>query len=185
MMAPPRVTLTPFTEELLAVVQPWFHHPEVARWLGGPEWPAHQFTLLDSGIGESFRGRQVLSTHSWVAFDTSGDAVAQVGGEVYDRWCRYAETPAGSVIDAIEPGPAMGLAYVVDPRRWRQGFGTAALLAAIHAPEVADVVVFAAGIEPDNVPSARCAAAAGFTPDIAAPDWEGMVYHIRRRELRR
>jgi RimJ/RimL family protein N-acetyltransferase len=180
MTVPPPVVLSPFTEDLLTVVQPWFRHPEVARWLGGPDWPARALELQDSGIGETFRGRQVLRTHSWVAFDSSGDAIAQVGGEVYDRWCRYAETPDGPVIDAVEPGPAMGLAYVVDPRRWRQGFGTAALLAAIHAPEVADVVLFAAGIEPDNVPSARCAAAAGLTPDTALPDWEGMIYHIRR-----
>jgi RimJ/RimL family protein N-acetyltransferase len=182
MTVPPPVVLLPFTEDLLAVVQPWFRHPEVARWLGGPEWPARAFELLDSGIGETFRGRQVMRTHSWVAFDASGDAVAHVGGEVYDRWCRYTETPDGPVIDAVEPGPAMGLAYVVDPRRWRRGFGTAALLAAIHAPETADVVLFAAGIEPDNVPSARCAAAAGLTPDTAVPDWEGMIYYIRRHK---
>ena len=59
---------------------------------------------------------------------------------------------------------------------------TAALLAAVHAPEVADVILFAAGIEPDNVPSARCAAAAGLTPDTAVPDWEGMIYYIRRHK---
>jgi RimJ/RimL family protein N-acetyltransferase len=171
-----------FTEDLLTVVQPWFRHPEVARWLGGPDWLARALELQDSGIGETFRGRRVLRTHSWVAFDSSGDAVAQVGGEVYDRWCRYAETPDGPVIDAVEPGPAMGLAYVVDPRRWRQGFGTAALRAAVHAPEAADVVLFAAGIEPDNVPSARCAAAAGLSPDTETPDWEGMVYHLRRHK---
>jgi RimJ/RimL family protein N-acetyltransferase len=128
--------LLPFTEDLLPVVQPWFRHPGVVQWLGGPTW------------------------------------VALVSGEVYDRWCRCAETP---------DGPAMGLAYVVDPWRWRQGFGTAALLAVLRAPAVADVVVFAAGIEPANIASARCAVAAGFAPDSGSPDEEGMIYYALRR----
>jgi RimJ/RimL family protein N-acetyltransferase len=178
----PSVVLRPFTEEFLPAVQPWFRHPEVVRRLGGPEWPARSLSLLDTGIGEMFRGRRVMRTHSWVVVDTSGEAVAQIGGEVYDRWCRYAETPEGPVIEDVEPGPAMGLAYVVDPGRWRRGFGTAALLAVIDAPEVADVVLFAAGIEADHVASARCAAAAGLTAGAAVPDWEGFIYHVRRRE---
>jgi hypothetical protein len=85
-------------------------------------------------MGEMFRGRRVLRAHSWVALDRTGAAVAHVGGEVYDRWCRdrwcrYHEGPAGPVVSDPEPGPAMGLAYVVDPRRWRRGFGRAALTA--------------------------------------------------------
>jgi RimJ/RimL family protein N-acetyltransferase len=176
------VTLSPFTADLLDLVQPWFRHPEVVRRLGGPEWPAREFQVIDAGLGEMFRGRRVLRAHSWVAFDAAGAVVAHIGGEVYDRWCRYTEGPDGPAIDEIEPGPAMGLAYVVDPRRWRRGFGTATLLAAMDAAEVADVVLFAAGIEPDNVASARCAAAAGLIPGTATPDWEGIVYHIRRRE---
>jgi RimJ/RimL family protein N-acetyltransferase len=123
----------------------------------------------------------VLRAHSWVAFDDAGAAVAHIGGEVYDRWCRYTEGPDGPVIDAVEPGPAMGLAYVVDPRRWRSGFGTATLRAAMDAAEVADVVLFAAGIETGNVASARCATAAGLLPETAIPDWEDMIHHIRRR----
>ena len=46
---------------------------------------------------------------------------------------------------------------------------------------MADVVLFAAGIEPGNVASVRCAAAAGLLPDRAEPDREGFVYHVRRR----
>jgi RimJ/RimL family protein N-acetyltransferase len=176
------VTLVPFTADLLAAVQPWFTHPEVRQRLGGPQWPAREFAL-GSGPGGMYRGLRVLRSHSWVAVDAEGVPVAQVGGEVYDRWCRYTEGPAGPVVDRVEPGPAMGLAYVVDPRRWRQGFGTATLRAVIDAPEVADVAVFAAGIEADNLASAGCAAAAGFAPDSAGADWEGIVYHLLRRRV--
>jgi hypothetical protein len=46
---------------------------------------------------------------------------------------------------------------------------------------VADVVLFMAGIEPENVASSRCAMAAGLFPDPPESDWEGMVAHILRR----
>ncbi|WP_213011883.1 GNAT family N-acetyltransferase [Paractinoplanes toevensis] len=177
------VVLRPFDISLLGLVQPWFRHPEVNRWLGGPEWPAREFETAEE-FGVFFRGRIVLRSHSWVAFDDQGAAVGHIGGEVYDRWCRYSEGPDGPVIEAVEPGPAMGFAYVVDPARWRQGFGTATLRACMAAPEVADVVLFAAGIEPDNVASARCAVAAGLLPETAEPDWEDMTYHVRRRRPR-
>jgi hypothetical protein len=41
------------------------------------------------------------------------------------------------------------------------------LRAAMVAAEVADVVLFAARIKPDNVASARCATAVGLVPDTA------------------
>jgi RimJ/RimL family protein N-acetyltransferase len=175
------VVLRPFTAELLEVVQPWFHHPEVQRWLGGPEWPARALSLAGTGLGESFRGRLVLRDHTWVAFDDSGAAVAYIGGDIYDRWSRYSEGPDGPIVGEPEAGPAMGFAYVVDPRRWRQGFGAATVRAVMDAPEVSDVVLFAAGIEPDNIASARCLTAAGLLREPGAPDWEGIVHYIRRR----
>jgi RimJ/RimL family protein N-acetyltransferase len=166
------VTLVPFTGEFLPAVQVWFEDADVRRWLGGPDWPAQVLRLRGHGLGEEFRGRLVLRDHSWVALDDSGVPVALVGGEVYDRWIGER---------GVEAGPAMGLAYVVDPRRQRQGYGTAALLALVGAVEVADVVLFAAGIEPENTASVRCAAAAGFRPDDPEPDDEGIVHHVLRR----
>ncbi|MCA2219412.1 GNAT family N-acetyltransferase [Jidongwangia harbinensis] len=179
----PVVTLVPYTEDQLPAVRPWFTHPEVRRRLGGPDWPERELRQPEA-LGEIFRGRRVLRIHSWVALDESGAAVAHLGGEVYDRWCRYAEAPDGPVVSDVEAGPAMGLAYVVDPHRWRRGFGRAALLAAVGAPEVRDVILFALGIEPDNVASRRCAESAGFRPDDPEPDWEDIVHHLLRRPRR-
>lgn len=175
--------LVPFTAELLPLVQPWFRHPEVDRRLGGPAWPARELRLVQQDCrGEEFRGRRVLRMHSWVAVDDTGSPVAKIGGDVYDRWTRYlGEGPDGPVVDREESGPAMGLAYVVDPSRWRQGLGRRSLLAVLASPEVADVRIFVAGIEADNVASSRCAASAGFAPDDPQPDGEDMVYFFHRR----
>lgn len=127
---------------------------------------------------------RVLRVHSWVALDPTGAPVAKVGGDVYDRWTRYdASDPDHPVVTQVEPGPAMGLAYVVAPDCWRQGFGTATLRAAVQHPNVANVRLFAAGIDADNTASLRCASAAGFAPDVTEPDWEGIVYYLLRRPI--
>lgn len=176
------VRLVPFTVDALPLVQPWFRHPEVDRRLGGPEWPARQLRLMTEKPGGEFRGRRVLRTHTWLALDETDDPVAQIGGDVYDCWTRYlGEGPDGPIIDGREPGPAMGLAYVVDPARWRRGYGTAALRAVTASPEVADVRLFVAGIDADNTASSRCARSAGMAPDDPRPDWEDTVHHILRR----
>jgi len=182
-MAGARVTLVTFSQAWLDQVRPWFRHREVDRWLGGPEWPERALRLQGTGLGEVYRGLRVLRSYSWVTLDEAGTAVGLIGGEVYDPWCRYTEASGGPVVDEIEDGPAMSLAYVVDPRRWRQGFGVAALRAVVGAPEVADVVLFAAGVEDGNLASSRCAISAGFVPQSAEPDWEGIVHHILRRAV--
>ena len=55
------------------------------------------------------------------------------------------------------------------------------LTSLLDLPELADVIVFGAGVEPDNVASARCLAAAGFEAPDPRPDWEGIVYYLRTR----
>ncbi len=137
---------------------------------------------MQSKGGEKFRGRLVLRVHSWVALDVAGEPVAKIGGDVYDRWNRYdGSRPEHPVVGAVEPGPAMGLAFVVSPARWRQGFGRAVLDAAVAHPSVRDVRLFAAGIDADNHASRACAAAAGFSSAADEPDWEDTVYYVLRR----
>jgi RimJ/RimL family protein N-acetyltransferase len=178
----PTVRLVPFTAAALPAVQPWFEHPEVRHRLGGPDWPVRELRLMARVDREEYRGRLPLRSHSWVALDDEGRAVAKIGGDVYDRWTRYDGTdPDRPVVRDVEAGPAMGLAYVVDPARWGQSFGRATLLAAVASPAVADVRLFALGIDEDNPSSRRCAEAAGFALDNPTPDWERMVFHLLRR----
>ena len=174
--------MVPFTAELLPAVRPWFVHPEVRKWLGGPDWPERELRLRDSNPGEEFRGRLTLRAHSWVLLDQTDEPVAKIGGDVYDRWTVYAgERDGEALVTSSIDEVTMGLPYVVDPRRWRQGFGRAALLAVIDHPETAAVKRFVAGIDALNMASRRCAVSAGFVVDDPVPDFEDTVYYCYRR----
>jgi RimJ/RimL family protein N-acetyltransferase len=171
--------LVPFTPDLLDAVLPWFDHPEVQRRLGGRSWPERELALRTAPHAEVFRGRRVLRAHTFVLLDGAGVPVAQIGGDVYDRWTLW--DPASERVTATSAGRAMGSAYVVDPARWGLGFGRAALLALVAAPELADVEQFVLGIDPDNAASLGAAAAAGFRPLTTEPDAEDVLYLRRTR----
>lgn len=172
---PSSVRLVPLEPELLLAVLPWFDHPEVQRRLGDRSWPEREMALrTGTPPFEEFRGRRVLRTHTFVAVDDDGRPVAQIGGDVYDRWTTW--DPAAERVIATDPRRSMGAAYVVDPQRWGRGYGRATLRALVEAPETADVELFVLGIDPDNTASLRVAAGAGFTPLTTEPDAEDMVY---------
>jgi RimJ/RimL family protein N-acetyltransferase len=202
----PQLSLRPLTAVGARQIQHWFDHPEVQRRLGGRGWIHRELRLIAERPGSVFRGQRVLRSHAWVAHDRAGTPVAFIGGDVYDRWARYlGEGPDGPLLSDVDPRRAMGFGYVVDPARWRQGYGRAAIEAALGDADVADVEVFYCGIDADNQASRRCAAAAGFRvvesasgpgPGAGAgagegdgadpapvPDFEGMLYYRREAVL--
>ncbi|WP_369130761.1 GNAT family N-acetyltransferase [Modestobacter roseus] len=178
MAAAPTIRLVPFEPELLPRVLPWFDHPEVRRRLGGRTWPEREFALRAAARDEEFRGARVLRAHTYVAVDDAGAPVAQIGGDVYDRWTVW--DPVAGRVAAEHPGRAASAAYVVDPARWGHGYGRAARRAYTAVADLADVEQFVLGIEPDNAASLRAAAAAGFRPLTTEPDAEDLV-HLRLR----
>ena len=175
----PPIRLVPFEPELLLRVLPWFDDPEVQRRLGGRSWPERELAVRHHAPTEEFRGRRVLRAHTFVALDDDGVPVAQVGGDVYDRWTRW--DPVTDQVTSTDERRTMGAAYVVDPARRRRGYGRATLRALVAAPELADVQQFVLGIEPDNTASLRAAAGAGFEPLTTEPDAEDMLYLRRLR----
>jgi RimJ/RimL family protein N-acetyltransferase len=166
--------LVPFEPRFLPAVLPWFDHPEVQHRLGGRAWPERELALRVARADEEFRGRLVLRTHTFVALNEHGRPVAQIGGDVYDRWTIW--DAATDQVTAEIPFRSMGSAYVVDPGRWGCGYGRATLRALVDASETADVEQFVLGIDADNTASMRAAAAAGFVPLTREPDAEGIVY---------
>lgn len=178
----PGVTLTLFTPDWLPRVRPWFSNPEVRHRLGGRDWPERELRLMRAKPGIRYRGRRVLRCHSWVGLDAAGEPVGKIGGDVYDRWTRWDGSNLDRpVVTAVVSGPAMGLTYVVDPGRWREGYGAALVRAVLGHSEVADARVFVAGIDADNAASRRCVEACGFTLDRDEPDWQDTVYYLFRR----
>ena len=179
MAALPTVRLVPVEPGMLPWVLPWFDHPEVQRRLGGRSWAERQLRPAPITSAEEFRGRRVLRARTHLALDEEGAPVAQIGGEVYDRWTTW--DPATERVISTDPRRTVGAAYVVDPARRGRGHGRATLRAFVSAPELADVEQFVLGIEPDNAASLAAAAAAGFEPLSTEPDAEDMVYlhHLR------
>jgi RimJ/RimL family protein N-acetyltransferase len=169
------VRLVPFAPRHLPAILPWFDHPEVQHRLGGRSWPERELALrVPTRCDDEFRGRRVLRAHTFVALDHTARPVAQIGGDVYDRWTIW--DPATEQVLSESPLRTMGAAYVVDPERWGDGFGRATLRALVRAPDVGDVERFVLGIDHDNIASLRAAAAAGFVPLTTEPDAEDMLF---------
>jgi len=51
-------------------------------------------------------------------------------------------------------------------------------------PELSEVRLFEAGVEPENIASIQCLLAAGFRPYRSKPDYEGMLYFTLLRRPR-
>ena len=155
-----QVVLRPFTAESLSTVAPWFDDAETQRRLGGREWPESLLRLVAEPPSEH-RGHLVRERLGWIA-SRDGSDVALVDTEIYTD------------------GTA-AIAFVVDPRRRRQGIGAATLVAiGSHLARAYGVELRVGGIEPENTASVRCARAAGFVAKAAEPDEEGFIYHELR-----
>lgn len=174
----PPLLLHPLTTAGARRIEHWFDHPQVQRWLGGRFWIHRELRLIAERPGSTFRGQTVLRSHGWIAHDHTGAPAAFIGGDVYDRWVRYlGEGSSGAVYTDEDPRRAMGLGYVVDPSRWRCGYGRAAITAVVNHHEVADIEVFYCGVDAGNHASRRCAEAAGFRLTEREPDFEGTLYY--------
>jgi RimJ/RimL family protein N-acetyltransferase len=176
------LTLRPLTKAGAYEIEHWFDQPEVRHRLGDRFWIHRAVRLLreaeQAKPGEMFRGKKVLRSYGWLADDADGTPVAHIGGEVYDRWVRY--HGEGKPTDGEIRAVTMGLGYVVDPARWRRGYGRAAIEAVLAHPDLADVELWTCGIDADNIASQRCAESAGFHLADPAPDFEGMLYYQRK-----
>jgi RimJ/RimL family protein N-acetyltransferase len=171
--------LRPFGWDQLPFVEPWFEDVETQRWLGGPGWPSLVLGLAEQPLAD-FRGAVETGRYAWVAWD--GDRpVGLIDCGTTDRWTTWEGGSGGRGVTASIPAPSANISYVVDPTTRRCGYGRAMVEELLDTPELAYVRLFAAGIESGNVASIRCARSAGFTALSSEPDWEGIVYYVKRR----
>jgi RimJ/RimL family protein N-acetyltransferase len=135
--------------------------------------------MADRPRGE-FRGAQETGGYRWLAWDQE-QAVGYIDCGTFDRWTRWEGGPNGRGAVSVILVPSGAIAFVVDPRLRGRGYCTTMIEALTQLPELAHIALFGAGIEPDNVASVGCLVAAGFTPEAAEPDWEGLVYYVWSR----
>ena len=173
------VVLRPLEAEQLPLVEPWFGEVETNRWLGGPQWPAQMLELASRPLGE-FRGAQETGNYRWLAWDL-GRAIGYIDCGTFDRWTTWnGDGNAPGVTDTIHV-PSGSIAFVVDPVMRGSGYATAMLFGLVGLPELAEIDLFGAGVEPANRASIRSLKKAGFSPLDETPDFEGFVYFVWRR----
>jgi GNAT superfamily N-acetyltransferase len=175
----PELRLGPFGPDHLPFVEPWFQDVDTQKWLGGPGWPSLILELADQPLGK-FRGAVETGRSAWVAWE--GDRpVGLIDCGTTDRWTTWEGGPSGRGVIATMPIPSANMSYVVDPAARRCGYGSAMVRELLNVPELAHVKLFAAGIEFGNLASIQCARSAGLDPLSSEPDWEGIVYYVKRR----
>jgi RimJ/RimL family protein N-acetyltransferase len=174
------VTLRPFGRDQLPLVEPWFEDPETQRWLGGPGWPRMILDLAHAPLGE-FRGAQETGRHEFVAWDEDVP-VGYVDCGTFDRWATWEGGSGGRGVVGVIDEPSGSIAYVTDPAMRRRGYAVEMVLSLMRVSSLMHVSLFAAGIEPENIASVHCVTSAGFQPLDPVPDWEGIVYYVKRRD---
>jgi RimJ/RimL family protein N-acetyltransferase len=175
----PELRLQPFDREQSHRIEPWFKDCDTERWLGGPGWPALVLSLADRPLGEH-RGAIETGRFGWSAWERD-ELVGYIDCGTTDRWTTWDGGPNGKGVITTLPVASGNLAYVVDPVVRRRGYGTAMITTLLALPDLAHIELFAAGVEPDNVGSVGCLRAAGFEALDSRPDWEGIVYYVKRR----
>jgi RimJ/RimL family protein N-acetyltransferase len=183
-MSDSRISLRPLTSADLSLITPWFEDAETSRFLGGPGWPAQMLALAGRPAGTMFRGARQIDSHQYLALADAA-SVGYIDCGTFDRCTVYGgEGPYGPIILETIDAVTASIAFVIAPELRRRGLGRAMIAAMIARPELRDVELFEAGVEPQNTASRHCLEAAGFEPGSARPDVEGMLYYrIWRRDL--
>jgi RimJ/RimL family protein N-acetyltransferase len=176
-----RVQLRPLTRSDLPTVEPWFEDSDTSRYLGGRDWPGRMLDLEEQMVGTEFRGATQIGGRRFLA-SQAGRPVGYIDCGVFDRWTEYAgEDVNGPIVsDSIEVTTG-SIAFVIDPAFRRQGLGRSMIRALVARPELSEVRLFEAGVDPENVASIRCLVAADFQPHRNEPDFEEMLYFILLR----
>jgi RimJ/RimL family protein N-acetyltransferase len=170
------ITLRPLRRADLSVLTPWFEDPGTQRYLGGPGWPAAMLAHGDRSVGTTFRGARQIGAHRYLAL--AGDApIGYIDCGTFDRCTVYGgEGPDGPIVLETIDAVTGSIAFVIDPAQRRRGLATRMIRALTQHPDLGAVVVFEAGVEPENLGSRSALEAAGFRLRSPVPDCEGMLY---------
>ncbi len=172
--------LKPFDKNLAKVITPWFDDAQTKKWLGNRTWVDNIFRLLNEPLGKEFRGSRSVGAYAYVAYNGE-QPVGFIDAGIHDKWVKYGGEKDGKpVYLGVEEKLSAGFAFLIDPQQRRKGYGVAMIKALIKRPELKEVKLFGAGVEPANTGSIKTLEAAGFTSDYE-PNFEDMIYFFYRR----
>jgi RimJ/RimL family protein N-acetyltransferase len=176
-MSRPIITLRPLTSADLAAITPWFEDPATRRSLGGPDWPAAMLAHAERSVGTVFRGATQTGAGHYLAL-AAGAPVGYIDCGTFDRCTVYGgEGPDGPIILETIAVAAGSIAFVIDPAHRREGLATSMIQALTRHPDLAEVELLEAGVEPENHGARGALDAAGFCLASPTPDCEGMLYY--------
>jgi RimJ/RimL family protein N-acetyltransferase len=176
-MSDSTISLRPLTSADLPLITPWFEDPDTARFLGGPEWPAQMLALAGRSAGTMFRGARQKGAHHYLTL-ADGTPVGYIDCGTFDRCTVYGgEGSDGPIILETIDTVTGAIAFALAPELRGHGLGRAMIVAMVARPELRDVELFEAGVEPQNTAARRCLEAAGFELGSERPDVEGMLYY--------
>jgi len=180
MLAIMNIHLKPFDKQQAEIIAPWFDDPETSKWLGGRDWIKNIFRLLSEPVGTEFRGAHRLACYAYVAYGGQSP-IGFIDASVTDKYVEYGgESDGQPIYLSSEDKITCAISFAVNPTERQKGYGTAILHALIDQPELKNVKIFEAGVEPENTGSIRTLEATGFTSNYES-DFEGMYYFFLRR----
>jgi len=95
-------------------------------------------------------------------------------------WPRCTRRRSASSTAGPTTVPSASISYVVDPTLRGRAHCTRMIIELMRQPELAEIRLFGAGVEPDNLAFIGSLVSAGLEALDARPDWEGMVYYVKR-----
>ncbi|MCA9348922.1 GNAT family N-acetyltransferase [Candidatus Saccharibacteria bacterium] len=177
------IELRPYQSEDLAKISNWYSDSQTRKWLGDKTWLDNVERLLSEPVGTEFRGAKRISYHPYIVTEDE-KAVGFIDAGISDKYVVWGIDASGEQgVLSAEDVLTAGITFMVDPAQRGKGLAAKMLRNLLDMPELANVVVFEAGVEPDNQASVKSLMKAGFEPE-GEVDFEGMQYYKYDRRIK-
>ena len=174
------LSFKPFNKETAEGIRPWFNDPDTKKWLGDSSWVDMELKQQSESIGTEFRGAKTIARYGWVVYDDD-KAIGYIDGGISNRYVKYGgEVNGKPVYLEVEDKLTSAISYAICPDERRKGYASQLINQLLTRPELEQVEIFLAGVEPENIGSIKALEKAGFKSDHK-PDFEDMYYFFLRR----
>lgn len=173
--------LKPFKKPDAKAMHSWFDDTATHEWLGKASWADNIFRLQAEPPGAEHRGQRRVAFYAFIGY-VDVQPVGFVAASIVDRFLKYGGEKEGKPLYSdIEMQITAAISFLVNPAWRKSGYGTAMIKALAGRPEVDQVKIFEARVDPSNTASSKTLEKAGFISDYRA-DFENMIYFIYRKK---